>query len=66
MAAVKLLQAFAAENPQVRLHNVHPGLVETAMSAKLAESIRLPYAYNDSKYKQILSLIASPSLYPSD
>ncbi|MBE3046081.1 SDR family oxidoreductase [Candidatus Bathyarchaeota archaeon] len=62
MAAVKLLQAFAAENPQVRLHNVHPGLVETAMSAKLAESIKLPYAYNNSKYKPILSLVAKSVL----
>ncbi|KAL6238476.1 hypothetical protein BDW75DRAFT_201417 [Aspergillus navahoensis] len=47
MAAVKLLQSFAAENPHVRLHNVHPGLLETAMSAKLEEKIKLPYAYDD-------------------
>ncbi|KAL4899137.1 hypothetical protein BDW74DRAFT_163930 [Aspergillus multicolor] len=51
MAAVKLLQAFAAENPQVRLHNVHPGFLETAMSAKLAEKITLPYAYDDSMHR---------------
>ena len=51
MAAVKVLQCFAAENPQVRLHNVHPGFLQTAMSAKLAESIRLPYPYDDSKFK---------------
>ena len=62
MAAVKLLQAFAAENPHVRLHNVHPGLLKTAMSAKLAETIKLPYAYDDSKYQLILIL----SLYPSN
>lgn len=66
MAAVKLLQAFAAENPQVRLHNVHPGLLKTAMSAKLAETITLPYAYNDSKYKLILFFVANLSLYPSN
>ncbi|KAL4747548.1 hypothetical protein BDW72DRAFT_11564 [Aspergillus terricola var. indicus] len=47
MAAVKILEAFAAENPHVRLHNVHPGLLETAMSAKLEEKIKLPYAYDD-------------------
>ncbi|KAL4976026.1 hypothetical protein BDW66DRAFT_151372 [Aspergillus desertorum] len=47
MAAVKLLQSFAAENPHVRLHNVHPGLLQTAMSAKLEETIKLPYAYDD-------------------
>ncbi|RDW58535.1 SDR family NAD(P)-dependent oxidoreductase [Aspergillus mulundensis] len=61
MAAVKLLQAFAAENPQVRLHNVHPGMLETAMSAKLAETIRLPYAYDDiSLPADFLVWIASP------
>ncbi|KAL4738162.1 hypothetical protein BDV11DRAFT_206150 [Aspergillus similis] len=47
MAAVKILQSFAAENPHVRLHNVHPGFLETAMSAKLEEKIKLPYAYDD-------------------
>lgn len=50
MAAVKLLQAFAAENRNVRLHNVHPGLLKTDMSAKLAETIKLPYDYDDSEY----------------
>lgn len=55
MAAVKLLQAFAAENQQVRLHNVHPGLLKTAMSAKLAESIQLPYAYDDSKSRTTIT-----------
>ncbi|RDW59357.1 SDR family NAD(P)-dependent oxidoreductase [Aspergillus mulundensis] len=61
MAAIKLLQAFAAENPQVRLHNVHPGLLETAMSAKLAETIKLPYAYDDiSLPADFLVWIASP------
>lgn len=66
MAAVKLLQAFAAENPQVRLHNVHPGLLKTAMSAKLAETTKLPFAYDDSKYKRILSFMANLSLYSSN
>ena len=61
MAAVKLLEAFAAENPQVRLHNVHPGLLKTAMSAKLEEKVKLPYAYDDSKYTLILSLVANMS-----
>lgn len=61
MAAVKLLQAFAAENPQVRLHNVHPGLLKTAMSAKLEEKIKLPYAYDDiSLPADFLVWIASP------
>lgn len=66
MAAVKLLQSFAAENPQVRLHNVHPGFLETAMSAKLSESVKLPFAFDDSEYKLILSFVANLSLYPSN
>lgn len=51
MAAVKLLQAFAAENPHVRLHNVHPGFLDTAMSRQLAETTKLPYAFDESKYR---------------
>lgn len=50
MAAVKLLQAFAAENANVRLHHVHPGFLDTAMSRQLSESIELPYSYDDGKY----------------
>ncbi|KAJ5663203.1 hypothetical protein N7507_003934 [Penicillium longicatenatum] len=51
MAAVKVLESFAAENPQVRLHNVHPGFLNTAMSAKLSESIKLPFAFDDKFLK---------------
>lgn len=61
MAALKLLEAFATENPQVRLHNVHPGLLKTAMSAKLEEKVKLPYAYDDiSLPADFLVWIASP------
>ncbi|KAL8877784.1 MAG: hypothetical protein Q9198_004265 [Flavoplaca austrocitrina] len=61
MAAVKLLEAFAAENPQVRLHNVHPGLLKTAMSAKLEEKVKLPFAYDEiSLPADFLVWIASP------
>lgn len=49
MAVVKLLEAFAAENPFVRLHNVHPGFLDTAMSAQLAQTTNLPFAFDDSK-----------------
>ncbi|KAF7181115.1 hypothetical protein CNMCM7691_000244 [Aspergillus felis] len=59
MAAVKLLEAFAAENPQVRLHNVHPGLLKTAMSAKLAETIKLPYAYDDTNDRSFCTFAVS-------
>ena len=61
MAAVKLLEVLVVENPQVRLHNVHPGFLKTAMSAKLAEKVKLPYAYDDSKYIPILSFLANMS-----
>lgn len=50
MAAVKLLQAFGAENPFVRIHHVHPGFLDTAMSAQLAASgTKLPFSFDDSK-----------------
>lgn len=53
MAAVKLMQAFAAENPHVRLHHVHPGFLNTAMSTQLSKSIQLPFAFDDSEYMPI-------------
>lgn len=65
MAAVKLMQAFAAENPhQVRLHHVHPGFLDTAMSTQLSRSVKLPYAFDDSEY--ILTYILTHlSIHPS-
>ncbi|KAJ5154998.1 uncharacterized protein N7500_010437 [Penicillium coprophilum] len=53
--------SFAVENPQVRLHNVHPGFLETAMSAKLAESVKLPFAFDEiSLPADFLVWIVSP------
>lgn len=49
MAAVKLLQAFGAENPHVRIRHVHPGFIDTAMSAQLAKTTKLPFSFDDSK-----------------
>ena len=50
MAALKVLQALAGENPSMRLVNVHPGFLKTDMSANLESSgIKLPFAYDDSK-----------------
>lgn len=57
MAAVKLLEAFATENQNVRLHNVHPGLLKTTMSAKLAETITLPYDYDDRMLRYVIRFI---------
>lgn len=48
MAAVKLLQAFGAENPHVRIHHVHPGFLDTAMSAQLSKTTKLPFGFDDS------------------
>lgn len=59
MAAVKLMQAFAAENPHVRLHHVHPGFLDTAMSTQLSKSVKLPYAFDDSEYMFIFK-VATP------
>ncbi|POS68897.1 hypothetical protein DHEL01_v212708 [Diaporthe helianthi] len=48
MAAVKLMQSFAVENPQVRLHHVHPGFLDTKMSTQLSNSgVKLPFAFDD-------------------
>ncbi|KAL6856712.1 putative NADP(+)-dependent dehydrogenase [Trichoderma novae-zelandiae] len=61
MAAVKLLQSFAAENPQVRLHHVHPGFLDTAMSAQLSKTTKLPFDFDDiSLPADFLVWIASP------
>lgn len=49
LAAVKLLEALAAENPHVRLLHVHPGFLRTAMSAELAKTTKLPFEYDDRK-----------------
>jgi NAD(P)-dependent dehydrogenase (short-subunit alcohol dehydrogenase family) len=53
MAAVKILQAFAGENHHVRLHNVHPGFLDTAMSAELARTTKLPFAFDDSEWSSV-------------
>lgn len=64
MAAVKLMQAFAAENPRVRLHHVHPGFLDTAMSTQLSKSVQLPFAFDDSEYISIFRFVPSSfSLY---
>lgn len=47
MAAVKLLECFAAENEHVRLHQVHPGVIETAMSRKLEEKVQMGFPPDD-------------------
>jgi len=61
MAAVKLLQSFAGENRHVRLYNVHPGFLDTAMSTQLARTTKLPFDFDDiSLPADFLVWIASP------
>ncbi|KAL2126338.1 hypothetical protein VTI74DRAFT_1163 [Chaetomium olivicolor] len=61
MAAVKLLQAFGAENPHVRIHHVHPGFLDTAMSAQLSKTTKLPFSFDDiSLPADFLVWVASP------
>lgn len=61
MAAVKLLQAFGAENPHVRIHHVHPGFLDTAMSTQLAKTTKLPFSFDDiSLPADFLVWVASP------
>lgn len=60
MAAVKLLEAFAAENPHVRCHHVHPGFLDTAMSAQLAKTTKLPFGFDDSEWILFYFLVYEP------
>jgi hypothetical protein len=39
LAAVKLLEYFAYENPNIRIMFVHPGLMATAMSEKATKDL---------------------------
>lgn len=55
MAAIKLLQAFGAENPHVRIHHVHPGFLDTAMSTQLAKTTKLPFSFDDSTFLPLMS-----------
>lgn len=59
-AALKLLQCFAAENPHVRMHHVHPGFLETEMSRQLGEKIKLPFGFDGSEH---LPSLANMSAY---
>jgi NAD(P)-dependent dehydrogenase (short-subunit alcohol dehydrogenase family) len=52
LAGLKFFEYVAAENPQIRVMNVHPGAMNTAMGAKGAESgVKIPR--DDSEITQI-------------
>lgn len=55
MAAAKLLECFASENQHVRLHQVHPGFIDTPMSRQLKAKLEMPFPFDDSKYRNNLS-----------
>ncbi|KAL7795550.1 short chain dehydrogenase reductase [Trichoderma afarasin] len=60
MAAIKVLECFVAENQHVRLHNVHPGYYETAMSRQLEKSMNPEWEKDDiSLVSDFLVWIAS-------
>lgn len=48
LAAAKLMEYFAFENPQIRVHNIHPGLIQTAMAQKSSE-LDMEFHFDDSK-----------------
>ncbi|KPM41108.1 hypothetical protein AK830_g5452 [Neonectria ditissima] len=52
MAAAKMMEYFAFENPQVRVHIIHPGVVQTDMYKKSSEG-GLEFAFDDSKLLRV-------------
>ncbi|KAH0524025.1 hypothetical protein TsFJ059_008946 [Trichoderma semiorbis] len=61
MAAFKLLESFAVENEHIRLHQVHPGVINTAMSRQLKEKVDLKLPEDDiSLPSDFLVWVASP------
>lgn len=53
MAAAKMMEYFAFENPRVRVHIIHPGIVETDMYKKSSEG-GLDFPFDDSKLSKRL------------
>lgn len=48
MASARAMEYFAAENPQMRVHNLHPGVVQTEM-AKKSSGGGIEFKFDDSK-----------------
>jgi NAD(P)-dependent dehydrogenase (short-subunit alcohol dehydrogenase family) len=53
LAAARLMEYFAFENPQVRVHNIHPGVVMTDMYKKSSEG-GMEFQFDDSKLPECL------------
>ena len=49
LAAARLMEYFAFENPQVRVHNIHPGVVMTDMYKKSSGGMDMEFQFDDSK-----------------
>lgn len=58
MAAARMMEYFAFENPQVRIHIIHPGIVQTDMYKKSSEG-GLDFPFDDGKSFQCLLLLLS-------
>lgn len=56
MAAARMMEYFAFENPQVRVHIIHPGVVQTDMYKKSSEG-GLDFPFDDSKLPDCLLLL---------
>lgn len=51
LATAKVMEYFAHETPHVRVHNVHPGVIQTEMAKKTAESGQ-SLIFDDSEYQR--------------
>jgi len=56
MAAARMMEYFAFENPHVRVHIIHPGIVQTDMYKKSSEG-GLDFPFDDSKLPNCLPLL---------
>ncbi|RDW58475.1 hypothetical protein BP5796_12405 [Coleophoma crateriformis] len=45
LAAAKMMEYLAAESPHVRVHTLHPGLIDTDMSKKGTSGVELPASF---------------------
>lgn len=63
MAAARLMEYFAFENPQIRCHNIHPGVIMTNMHEK-SSAVGLDFQFDDSKLSDcLLSVLEGVELY---
>jgi NAD(P)-dependent dehydrogenase (short-subunit alcohol dehydrogenase family) len=61
MAAARLMEYFAFENPDVRVHNIHPGVVQTEMFQKSSE-LGMEFEFDDSELSSLFCIGVRPNL----